>query len=160
VDDDYTPWEPSPIDDGPVPGPTPIPDYNDRTDPDRVEHDYEEEKVEHSYDVPDADPGFFTTWTWIWLGIVALLIIVVGTIAYKCVRKQKSDRETRRESFHMQYNSHDTDGTDSDEEEEVRPVKKSKKKKSAHAHKTDYSQGIESDRVRKALMLAVNSRKE
>jgi hypothetical protein len=59
----------------------------------------------------------------------------------------------------MQYNSHDTDGTDSDEEEEVRPVKKSRKK-SVHAHETDYSKGIESDRVRRALMLAVNSRKE
>lgn len=96
--------------------------------------------------------------TWIWLGIVATIILVVGAVAYKCVKKQKNDREARRESFHMQYNSHDSE-EDSDEEEEVRPVKKSRKK-SVHAQETDYSKGIESDRVRRALMLAVNSRKD
>lgn len=61
----------------------------------------------------------------------------------------------------MQYNSHDTEeDSESDEEQEVRPVAKKGRKKSVHAHETDYSKGIESDRVRKALMLAVNSRKE
>lgn len=61
----------------------------------------------------------------------------------------------------MQYNQ-ETEESDSDEDEEIevrQPVKK-KRKRSVHDHNTNYADAIDNDRVKKALMLAVNSRKD
>ena len=101
---------------------------------------------------------------WIIIILVAIILIVAICIGVKVYKGRVSARETRK-NFNMKYVDGDDDSNeeDSDEDEEDDQVSRNwpkKKAKSRHSLDNDHSKGLDNERVRTALLLAVNSRKD
>ena len=98
---------------------------------------------------------------WIILALVGIIFVLIIIIGFKVYKGKKNKRD--RANFAMKY----ADEENSDEEEDDESQESStniwtqnkSRRKSNHALNNDHSKGIDNDRIKKALMLAVDSRK-
>ena len=145
------------------PGPKPFDPQPDRptddTDPERQNHDYDNDKAEHTEEYIPDDGSYTSTIIW---AVLIVSAVILGVAVLIAIRKYRGNRQEKRETFDMQYND-DTEGSDnaSDEEEAEQPVQSRQRKKSIKEESVqplDYTESVDNERVQRALRLAVESR--
>lgn len=147
-----------------MPKPQPNPKPEDNTDPAREDHDYDDEKPEHTdgYVPPGGEPqdSSSNVAVWIILVLVAIITIIAIFIGRKVYKRRQNAKENGRNKFNMNYVDGDESVEDSDDDEDYNNKKSHKNKsKSGRSKKHDYSDvGIDNERVRKALLLTTESR--